>query len=82
MKLKKGINLESYGFFLANEFNYMDLSGKFCYRLGTSKEGQDYYYVVGEDMELKIFASNYSKYNGSIIMDGVVFKMFADGCFE
>jgi hypothetical protein len=83
MKVKQGTNLEQYGFYqMDDEHDHCIILGGWYYKLGHSRRGQFYYYIVDLDMNLLIYGSDPDGSNGTIKFDDVIIKMFEDGVFE
>ena len=85
MRIKQGIDLTHYRFALYEEYDEEDnpwLNGKMCYLIGHSRRGQNYWYLVDENRELKIYGSQPDGAPGSILFDDIVLKMYKDGVFE
>jgi len=90
MKIKKNITLEQlshYGWTfeeITDQYGdpiYMD-DIMFTYKIGHSRRGQFYYYLIMKDRTIKVYASDPDGSGTWIDLDEVIIKMYNDGIIE
>ena len=77
--------LEIFGFeeidqaYEENRGNYTIACYKYKYNLGHSRRGQCYYILVGDNLEIDLYASEPDGSGGSISLDNTLFKLITEG---